>query len=255
MGDGMGNAIANEWQRFTRGGMNSISSTRWLFQHILPSRLELVQALALSGIVAGLVAISQPPAAYAAQPADIKVAPLKLTPEEQAERNGRKACKIQICAAFRLRKPGDDIACNIVKTWRKSQLNKYMSKVRVSWPWGKMQCTSSIKIPRQMILDAMTKPTFDLQLDEHKVACTVAREKGSAKISFSFRPKVRFEKGKAAKASLNWGKVNAPTLVKGVMWTVKTTDNTFNVLQSSIVEDINEFVSTRCDEIKADWEK
>jgi hypothetical protein len=184
---------------------------------------------------------------------DAKVPALTLTPEEIAEREGRKACKIQICAAFRLKKTGYDIACDIVKTWRKKRLDKYMSKARASWPWGRVRCTSSIKIQRQGILDAMTKPAFDFQLDEHKVACTVARESGPTEFSFSFHPKVRFENGKAVKAALNWGKIEAPSLIKGVMWTAKTTDNTFNVLQSSIVEDINEFVSTRCDEIKADW--
>lgn len=182
-----------------------------------------------------------------------KVPSLTLTPEEIAEREGRKACKIQICAAFRMKKPGDDITCDVVKTWRKSRLDKYMSKARVSWPWGKVQCTSKITIKRQGILDAMTKPAFDFQLDEHQVACTVARDSGPSKLSFSFRPKVRFENGKAVKSVLNWGKVEAPTLIKGVMWTAKTTDNTFNVLQSSVVEDINEFISVRCDEIKTEW--
>jgi len=104
-----------------------------------------------------------------------------------------------------------------------------------------------------MILDAMTKPAFDMKLDEHQVACTVDREKEPAAIKFSFTPKVRFENGKAVKASLNWGNVEAPTLVKGVMWTAKATDNTFNVLQSTVVEDINEFITTRCDEVKSDW--
>jgi hypothetical protein len=204
------------------------------------------------GFLAALA--GSPSGSFAAEPAAGKPAEIELTPEERAEREGRKACKIAICAAFRARTPGADIACNVVKTWRKSQLDKYMSKASTSWPWGKVRCTSDIKINRQMILDAMTKPVFDMKLDEHQVACTVDREQEPAAIKFSFTPKVRFENGKAVKASLNWGNVEAPTLVKGVMWTAKTTDNTFNVLQSTVVEDINEFITTRCDEVKQDWD-
>lgn len=214
------------------------------------------ESRALAGLaVATLIASGLGPTAIRAADTktDAKVPALTLTPEEIAEREGRKACKIQICAAFRVQKPGDDITCDIVKTWRKERLDQYMSKARASWPWGKVRCTSKISIQRQGILDAMSKPAFDFQLDEHKVTCTVAREAGPTEFSFSFHPKVRFENGKAVKASLNWGKIEAPSLIKGVLWTAKTTDNTFNVLQSSIVEDINEFVSKRCDEIKADW--
>jgi hypothetical protein len=200
-----------------------------------------------------LASIAPPPALATDTKADAKVPALTLTPEEIAERDGRKACKIRICAAFRLKKPGDDIACDVVKTWRKASLDKYMAKARVSWPWGRVRCTSKIKIQRQGILDAMSKPAFDFQLDAHEVACTVEREAGPARLSFSFRPNVHFENGKAVKAALNWGKVDAPSLIKGVMWTAKTTDNTFNVLQSSVVGDINEFITVRCDEVKAGW--
>lgn len=214
---------------------------------------ETISRHALSSVFIAMAAGMPSTGLAADTKTDAKVPALTLTPEEISEREGRKACKIRICAAFRLKKPGDDIACDIVKTWRKATLDKYMSKARVSWPWGKVRCTSKINIQRQGILDAVTKPAFDLQLDTHNVACTVAREAGSAELSFSFRPTVRFENGKAVKAALHWGKIEAPTLIKGVMWTAKTTDNTFNVLQSSVVEDINEFISVRCDEVKADW--
>ena len=93
-----------------------------------------------------------------------------------------------------------------------------------------------------------------MSLDKHQVKCEVARDKeAKADINFDFSPKVSFEKGKAVKSSLNWGKIEAPTLVKGAMWTATATDNTFNVLQSTIVEDINDFVDKKCMEVKDDW--
>ena len=205
---------------------------------------------ALQAAVAVVVGSMALGGALAADSKDAVVAPLKLTPEEIAERASRKDCKVQICSVFRLRKPGDDVACNVTKSWRKSQLDKIVKKARVSWPWGRVVCKADIKLPRGQMIKAMTEPKFELKLDSHTVACTVAREKEPANIKFSFAPKVKFEGGKATKASLNWGKIEAPTLVKGAMWTATLTDNTFNVFEKTIVEDINDFLTKRCDEVK-----
>lgn len=185
---------------------------------------------------------------------DATVAPLKLTPQEQAERAQRKGCKIKICSAFLLKKPGDDVSCNVVKSWRKSQLDKLVKKARVSWPWGKVQCTTDINLPRTQMIKAMEEPSFELKLEKHTVSCVVEREKEPAEIKFSFAPKVIFKDGKATKAALNWGKIEAPTLIKGAMWTATATDNTFNVLESTLVDDINDFVAKKCTAIKSELE-
>ena len=42
-----------------------------------------------------------------------------LTPEERAEKQARKACKVKICDILATKDPqGDDVACDTVKTWR-----------------------------------------------------------------------------------------------------------------------------------------
>ncbi|MBS0242345.1 MAG: hypothetical protein JSS20_09220, partial [Proteobacteria bacterium] len=62
-------------------------------------------AACLGAIVAG----------YALAQAPANVPPVKaddLTPDEKAEREARKDCKVRICAAFHNRKPeGGDISC------------------------------------------------------------------------------------------------------------------------------------------------
>jgi hypothetical protein len=178
-----------------------------------------------------------------------------LTPAETAEREARKACKVEICSAFHLRKPeGPDITCNVLKSWRKEQLQKMVERAKVSWPWGPVKCVADIKLKRVDLIRAMGEKTFVAQLDTHEVNCEVDRDKEApAKISFSFAPKVTFEGGKATKASLNWGKIEAPALVKGAMWTATATDNTFNVLQSTLVDDINAFIAHKCLEVKDEW--
>lgn len=180
--------------------------------------------------------------------------PIELTPEEIAEREQRKSCKVAICAAFHNRKPGSDVSCSVLKTWRKEQLDSMVSKAKVSWPWGRVRCTADIKLKRDDLIKALVAPKHETALDKHTVTCVVDRDKEApAEIKFDFTPKVQFENGKAVKASLNWGTIEAPALVKGAMWTATATDNTFNVLQSSVVEDINDFIGPKCDEVKDEW--
>jgi hypothetical protein len=193
------------------------------------------------------------PASGAAGAVETKVP--ALTPEEAAEREGRKACKVAICAAFRARQSGGDIACDVLKTWRKEQLEKMVAKAKVSWPWGQVQCTASLKLGRDMLAKAGGEAKYEADLGSQKVACKIDRDKEpAADITLAFSPKVSFENGKAVKAAINWGKLEAPTLVKGALWTATATDNTLNVLQGTLVEDINDFFSTKCDEVRADWD-
>lgn len=212
-----------------------------------------------AGLALALAAAALPLATSAAGPAlaEEKASVLssapeaELTPEEKAERDARKACKVAICAAFRNKTPGPDVSCHVLKSWRKEQIDKMISKAKVSWPFGNVQCTTQVSLKRDDLMKATTEAKFEAKLPKHEVKCTVAREKEAAsEIKFDFTPSVTFEGGRATKAHLNWGKIDAPTLVKGAMWTATATDNTFNVLQGTMVEDINDFMTKKCDEVK-----
>ena len=86
------------------------------------------------------------------------------------------------------------------------------------------------------------------------MSCSIASEKdGSTDFTFELAPKVTFENGKATKAQANWGKIEAPTLIKSALWTATAADNTVNILSSTIVDEVNDFVSKRCDEVKDQW--
>lgn len=197
---------------------------------------------------------SQPPQTKPAEAAT-KAAAVELTAEEKAEREGRKACKATICAAFHNRKAGDDISCSVLKSFRKEQLDKMLSKAKASWPWGKVTCSADVKLKRDVLTRALAEDKVEAKLDTHHVVCTVERgTEPSAEIKVDFAPKVTFEKGKAVKAQLNWGKLEAPTLVKAAMWPATATDNTVNVLGGTLVEDINDFIGPKCLEVKPDWE-
>lgn len=179
---------------------------------------------------------------------------IELTAEEKAEREARKACKVKICAAFRNKSTeGGDISCNVVKSWRKAQLTKLVAKLKVSWPYGPVRCTTAVNLKRAELIKAITSDKAEAQLEKHAVTCIVDREKDAAtELKFDFSPKVTFEKGKATAAKMNWGKIEAPTLLKSALWTATAADNTINMLSGTLVEDINNFVDKKCDEVKAE---
>jgi hypothetical protein len=179
---------------------------------------------------------------------------VELTAEEVAEREGRKSCKVAICAALRNKAAGDDISCDITKSFRKAQLDKLVGKAKVSWPWGRVVCTSTVKLTRDALVKSVSEPKFETDLPLQQAKCRVDRDNDTpADITFEFTPKVKFENGKAIKASMNWGKVDGPKMIKGLMWTATATDNTLNVLGSMVVEDFNSFATTTCDELKDQW--
>lgn len=216
-------------------------------------------AAILSGLLLTTLLVTHPAGAQEKKPetAGTSIPVEELTPEEKAEREARKACKVEICSVFHNRKAdGADVSCNVLKTWRKEQLDKMMSKAKVSWPWGRVKCVADVKLKRADLIKGMTEAKYEAQLPKHEVKCEVERgTEPKAEINFDFSPKVTFEGGKATKAYLNWGKIEAPALVKGAMWTATATDNTFNVLQGTIVEDINDFIGKKCEEVKDDWAK
>lgn len=208
-------------------------------------------------------AVAKPAASTSpsASPATAEVKPsdsppeAELTPEEKTEKEGRKVCKASICSAFRNKQAaGGDIACPVVKSWRKEQLGKLVGKLKVSWPYGPVRCTTTVTLKRADLVKAMSEDKQDVALDTHHVTCTVDRETEPAtNIAFEFSPTVTFEKGKATKAKINWGKLEAPALIKSALWTATAADNTVNILSSTLVEDINDFIGKKCDEVKDQW--
>jgi hypothetical protein len=178
------------------------------------------------------------------------------TEEEKLERDGRRKCAAALCSTLHNKKPADgQVSCSLRKTWRKEALSKILSKAKVSWPWGDTRCASDITIDRAVLMKAMAGPELEVQFEPYAARCTVDTDKSKYEITAEVRPKVTFKDGKAIKASLNWGKLEAPTLANSVLWPLTAADNKVGVLQGTIVEDINEFITTRCMEVKEAWQE
>lgn len=172
----------------------------------------------------------------AVETAKVADAAADLTPEERAEKSAREACKVDLCKALHRKDPsGSDIACHVIKSWRKEQLVKLVGKLKVKW-------------------QAMTEAKTEIDFEKHVVACIIASDKdGATQFKFELAPKVKFETGKATEAHASWGKIEAPALAKSAFWTATAADNAGDMLSSAIVDEVNDFVSKRCDEVKDQW--
>ena len=167
------------------------------------------------------------------------------------EGDAREACKKLICETARSKRvEGDPLTCKVVKTWPAQDLKDKILKAKLEWKWGHAQCEAEVKLDRSLIAKVMTEPKLEIKVGKHKVACNLEQEDGkdSHKLNFTIDPTVTFENGKAVKAALAWSDVDGSTLAKSAFWSATAVDNTFNVLQGVVVEQINEFFGPKCDE-------
>jgi hypothetical protein len=211
----------------------------------------------MSGVLLAGTVLMAGPGAVTAQDAKKDEPPAIVeTEEEKLERDGRRKCAAALCSTLHNKKPADgQVSCSLRKTWRKEALSKILSKAKVSWPWGDTRCASDITIDRAVLVKAMAGPELEVQFEPYAARCTIDTDKSKYEITAEVRPKVTFKDGKAIKASLNWGKLEAPTLANSVLWPLTAADNKVGVLQGTIVEDINEFITTRCMEVKEAWQE
>jgi hypothetical protein len=186
---------------------------------------------------------------------DKPAATVQETEEEKKERETRRACAVALCSTLRNGKPDSgDITCSVRKTWYKEHLTKILSKGGLSWPWGNAHCSTDLKFDRATLVKAMSEKDYEAQFGQHEVACELDREAEKYQVKLQIQPKVTFSGGKAVKANMNWGKIEAPTLAKSALWSATAADNTFGVLQGTVVEDINDFIQNKCEDVKAEWQ-
>jgi hypothetical protein len=177
-----------------------------------------------------------------------------LTPEELAAKEARKACKKKICDIIATRDPnGEDVSCDIVKTWREEDIVKMLGG-RIGWPWGKAVCQSRLELKRKPLASAMSESEYEIVMPAQKVRCTLAqKDKGEPyAIEITLAPKVKFRDGKASEATLNWGEASAPMLIYPLLYAGTGLDNSSNVLGPEVVHLVNEFTTKKCAEVKAE---
>ena len=205
----------------------------------------------LAALCASLAAARFP----AAQETKAAAASAPETEDEKKERETRKACAIALCSTLHNQKPATGtVTCNVQKTWRKEVLTKIMARGKITWPWGNARCIGDLKFDRATLIKSMTEPEFEAQFDKHDMRCELEGEKDKYEVKLQIHPKVTFKQGKAVKAKLNWGKIEAPRLAKTALWSATAADNSFGVLQRHRCRRHQRFHSDQCMEVKEEWQ-
>ncbi len=208
-------------------------------------RLNAIVAASIALVLLGLL-----PAGAQDDPRNRTDVDKDLAEQLYREQEARRGCKVAICGIARTKTlQGENIACNVVKTWPDVDL-KTSLKGSLEWSLGHAQCEANIAIERKLIVAAMSEAKYQAQIGKHDVICHLHTKDGKDKhkITFTIDPVVTFENGKATKAALRWGSVEGPTMVKSAMWSATAADNTFNVLERVVLEQINDFFGSSCDE-------
>lgn len=176
---------------------------------------------------------------------------VELTPEEKAEKDARKACKIEICDVVATRERlGPDIACDVKKSWRAGDLTKLLGD-QIGWPWGNAVCRSALKLERAALAEAMRAPKATIRMETQTVSCALQREGGEPYvIEVELAPDVTFENGKAVSATVNWGDVSAPLIIYPILYAGTGLDNQSNVLGPQVVKMVNAFTAKSCAGVK-----
>ena len=167
--------------------------------------------------------------------------------EAPKEKDILEACEQSLCELLVKRETtGDDLKCDLTKTWGKDKIKSGVEGKKLTWSMGDARCSVSLAAKRQTIVDALTKPEFELKLDPHKVKCEIEREKEVTVINISLAPKLQMKDGKAVKAWLGISNIEAPAAIKGAIWTVAQMEDSFGVFHSDLIKEVNKFVSEKC---------
>ena len=166
--------------------------------------------------------------------------------EAKDEKEQLEACERDLCTILVKREAGGDLQCSMQKTWAGSKIKQGVEERKLTWSLGDVRCGVKLEVKRQDMLDALTKPQFELKVAPHAIRCDVEREKEVVPISVTMTPRIQFKDGKAAKVWLGIGEIQAPAVVKGAIWTAAQLEDTFGVVHSDLVKEINRFVNERC---------
>lgn len=174
--------------------------------------------------------------------------PVVALDDTDREKEGRKACEAKLCRVI-LDKPkakGGSLTCDLGKTWGKAKIKEGADTKNIEWSFGDARCKLSLKIPHRAIVKALTKPKFTFSAAPHTVNCDVEMGNGIKPVRAVFEPKLKFEGGRLKKAWVGLKEIDAPTLLKGLVWTTAQLEDSLGIFHSEMVKEINKFIHKTC---------
>lgn len=172
--------------------------------------------------------------------------------EPRADEKERiKACEKSLCQVVVSRKPASgELQCPLSKVWSKKTMKEGSAR-KLRWGFGAAKCEVDLKVPRDMIIGALSAAEIKVTLPPHVVQCEVERESSVDKAQITLAPIIEFKDGKAKKIWVNVTEIKAPGVIKGVVWSAVQLEDTVGVFHRRMVKSVNKFIRKQCPKVVA----
>ncbi len=166
------------------------------------------------------------------------------------EKDKIKACEKSLCSLIVAKKPvNGDLQCPLSKAWTSKTLKDGTKKLR--WGFGAARCEVDLKVPREMIVGALSAAEIKLTLPVHTVHCEVERENNVDKARITLAPVIEFKNGVAKKIWINVGEIKAPGVIKGFVWSAAQIQDSVGIYHRQMIKAVNKFIGEQCPKVVA----
>jgi hypothetical protein len=167
------------------------------------------------------------------------------------EKDKIKACEKSLCRLIVAKKPvTGDLQCPLSKVWSRKTM-KEGSANKIRWGFGAAKCEVDLKVPREMIVGALSAAEIKVTLPDHTVDCDVEREGSVDKARVTLAPIIEFKDGKAKKIWVNVTDIKAPGVIKGVVWSAAQLEDSVGIFHRRMIKAVNKFISEQCPKVVA----
>ena len=168
-----------------------------------------------------------------------------------AEKEARRACKVEICSAFA--KPGSGpINCEIIKSWTQKEIVERIVGGSYVWRYGHVQCSVKLALDRAPIGKAMTEAKATVSLPEHAFVCNVDDKEAAKGKAFSVTvkvsPVVSFENGEAKTVALEPVKAEGSSVASAAVTSLMAVDKVSGMVSKQAAAEVNNFLFEKCKE-------
>lgn len=165
--------------------------------------------------------------------------------DTEADKAKLAQCGRDICSIIVSRKAkGPDLNCDLTKTWEKDQIQRGADSKSLSWGLGSAACSVKVQAKRSDLLAALTASESTFRFGKQRVSCEIGAEK--YQISATMAPELKFKDGLATAVSLHMSDIHGAMLIRSVVWTAATLEESFGILQSDLIREVNKFIKKEC---------
>lgn len=156
-----------------------------------------------------------------------------------------KACEISLCKMISTKQAeGDNIKCDVTKTWGSKEISEGDIGKNLSWSWGDAKCSVNVELNRKSMATALTADKGNTSMAATPVTCLIGSGDAKDALNFTLAPSIDFEKGVATKVTLGLADIKGPFMQRVALKTAALIDKT-NLFQGLMVKEVNKFI-TKC---------